>query len=92
MLEQFLSEKKLVGKTNFVRKNLLGKILSEKKIMGNFFYQKVVGVTSMTEFALLSTEWVDYVEEPMKNQTKGPHFFSMGGWCGWCTGKEWDEW
>ena len=32
----------------------------------------------------LSTEWVDYVEEPMKYQALRPHFFSMGGW--WCAG------
>ena len=30
---------------------------------------------------LLSTEWVDYVEEPMKYQALRPHFFSVvGGW------------
>ena len=28
---------------------------------------------------LLSTEWVDYVEEPMKYQALRPHFFSMVG-------------
>ena len=27
----------------------------------------------------LPTEWVDYVEEPMKYQALKPHFFSMGG-------------
>ena len=32
-------------------------------------------------YLLLSTEWVDYVEEPMKYQALRPHFFSMvGGW------------
>ena len=42
--------------------------------------------------SLLSTEWVDYVKEPMKYQALRPHFFSMGGWglwimmwvVGWC--------
>ena len=29
---------------------------------------------------LLSTKWVDYVEEPMKYQALRPQFFSMGGW------------
>ena len=29
---------------------------------------------------LLSTESVDFVEEPMKYQALRPHFFSMGGW------------
>ena len=29
---------------------------------------------------LLSTKWVDYVEEPMKYQALRPKFFSMGGW------------
>ena len=33
----------------------------------------------------LSTEWVDYVKEPMKYQALRPHFFSMGGW--WCAGE-----
>ena len=28
----------------------------------------------------LSTEWVDYVEEPMKYQAYMHHFFSIGGW------------
>ena len=27
----------------------------------------------------LSTEWVDYVEEPMKYQALRPHFFIVGG-------------
>ena len=34
---------------------------------------------------LLSTEWVDYVEQPMKYQALRPHFFCMGGW-GWWGG------
>ena len=29
---------------------------------------------------LLSTKWVDYVEEPMKYQALRPKLFSMGGW------------
>ena len=29
---------------------------------------------------LLSTEWVDYVEEPMKYQAFLHHFGSVGGW------------
>ena len=33
------------------------------------------------EIKFLSTEWVDYVEEPMKYQELRPHFFSVGGWC-----------
>ena len=33
----------------------------------------------------LSTEWVDYVEEPMKYQALRPQFFSVGGW-GWGRG------
>ena len=28
----------------------------------------------------LSTEWVDYVEEPMKYQALRPQFFSVNGW------------
>ena len=38
---------------------------------------------------LLSTEWVDYVEEPMKYQALRPKFFFVGGWewwGGWCWG------
>ena len=34
---------------------------------------------------LLSTEWADYVEEPMKYQALRPHFLSVGGW-GWWGG------
>ena len=34
----------------------------------------------------LSTEWVDYVEEPMKYQALRPQFFSMGGWGGGLDG------
>ena len=30
--------------------------------------------------SLLSTKWVDYVEEPMKYQALRPQFFSVGGW------------
>ena len=33
-----------------------------------------------THIQLLSTEWVDYVEEPMKYQALRPQFFSVGGW------------
>ena len=36
-----------------------------------FFYVKV---------SFLSTEWVDYVEVPMKYQVLRPQFFSIGGW------------
>ena len=41
--------------------------------------------TLMNVIQYLSTEWVDYVEEPMKYQALRPHFFSMGGWgvVGW---------
>ena len=28
----------------------------------------------------MSTEWVDYSEEPIKYQALRPHFFSMGRW------------
>ena len=41
---------------------------------------------------LLYTEWVDYVEEPMKYQAFMHHFFSKGGWLEgswggwWCCG------
>ena len=35
---------------------------------------------SFTFHFLLSTEWVDYVEEPMKYQAFMHHFFSVGGW------------
>ena len=34
----------------------------------------------MLKKSLLSTKWVDYVEEPMKYQALRPQFFSMGGW------------
>ena len=32
------------------------------------------------QFYLLSTKWVDYVEEPMKYQALRPQFFSVGAW------------
>ena len=35
---------------------------------------------------LLSTKWVDYVEEPMKYQALSLKFFSVGGWGGWWVG------
>ena len=38
---------------------------------------------------LLSTEWADYVEEPMKYQALRPKFFSMGGW--WGGGGGWGD-
>ena len=37
---------------------------------------------------LLSAEWVDYVEEPMKYQAILPNFGSMGGW----LEGSWDGW
>ena len=37
---------------------------------------------------LLSTEWVDYVEEPLKYQVFMHHFFYLGGW----LEVSWDEW
>ena len=40
---------------------------------------------------LLSTKWVDYVEEPMKYQALRPHFFSVGGWR-WWDGGWWGGW
>ena len=33
----------------------------------------------MYERLLLSTKWVDYVEEPMKYQALRPQFFFVGG-------------
>ena len=35
-------------KKKTVRKKIIGKKLCQKKIIRNFFYQKVVGVTSVT--------------------------------------------
>ena len=49
-------------------------------------------------FRFLSTEWVDYVEEPMKYQALRPHFFSMVGGGRvlgvgvWWWGGSWDGW
>ena len=37
----------------------------------------------------LPTEWVDYVEEPMKYQALRPHFFSVVGWGRWWRGGWW---
>ena len=52
-MEKFLSEKifiqtKLVGKTIFVRKKFIGRKFYWEKILENFFYQKVLGVMSVT--------------------------------------------
>ena len=44
LLEKYLSEKKTCWENNFCKK----KIYWKKKIIRIFFYQKVVGVTSMT--------------------------------------------
>ena len=50
------------------------------------------GLTNIHTFgptiSLNATEWVDYVEEPMKYQALRPHFFSVVGvlegyWGGW---------
>ena len=39
----------------------------------------MITIVDMDPFVcLLSTEWVDYVEEPMKYQALRPHFFSVG--------------
>ena len=47
--------------------------------------------TNLTEI-ILSTKWVDYVEEPMKYQALRPQFFSVGGWgWGW-VGVGWVGW
>ena len=42
--------------------------------------------------SFLSTEWVDYVEEPMKYQALRPQFFSVGKWwlVEWVV--EWVRW
>ena len=36
--------------------------------------------SNLKHFYLLSTKWVDYVQESMKYQALRPKFFSMGGW------------
>ena len=49
-----------------------------------------------SQLVSLSTEWVDYVEEPMIYQAFLPHFGSVGGWLtgswgGWvCVGVDGD--
>ena len=40
----------------------------------------------------LCTEWVDYVEEPMKYQTFMHHIFYVGGWLKGSWGGRWGEW
>ena len=53
----------------------------------------ILGTGVVTKY--LSTDWVDYVEEPMKYQVFLPHFVSVGGWLEgswggwWCGGGEW---
>ena len=49
----------------------------DTKIAEKVFYRNL---TTLTEFVgRLSTDWVDYVEEPMKYQALRPHFFSVVG-------------
>ena len=44
-------------------------------------YLYAILLKSKKNHHLLSTEWADYVEEPMKYQALRTHFFSMlGGW------------
>ena len=45
-----------------------------------------LGLPSLVTEYLLSNEWVDYVEEPMKYQALRPNFFSVGGWGWWGVG------
>ena len=55
--------------------------------MGSTNPSGLVIISFDAKVSFLSTEWVDYVEEPMKYQALRPQFFSMGGWgwqgCGW---------
>ena len=51
-------------------------------------YDHMVNVAEFHAIYLLSTKWVDYVEEPMKCQALRPQFFSVGGW-GWGVVMEW---
>ena len=46
----------------------------------------------MPVFKLLSTKWVDCVEEPMKYQAFLHHFGSMGGWLKGSWGGWWVMW
>ena len=48
-------------------------------------YNHALSVVHRRASPSLSTEWVDYVEEPIKYQALRPQFFSMGGWgvVGW---------
>ena len=45
--------------------------------------------TDSVLLVLLSTEWVDYMEKPMKYQAVKPHFFSVVGWGGGLGVMEW---
>ena len=49
----------------------------ERYVCINKFY---VTHTQVPITVLFSTEWIDYVEEPMKYQALRPHFFSVVGW------------
>ena len=51
----------------------------------------IFNINNQLMLDLLSTKWVDYVEEPMKYQALRPQFFSMGGWgvVGWVVEGWW---
>ena len=53
----------------------------------------LIDITLLKLNKFLSTEWVDYVEEPMKYQALRPHFFFMVGWVvGWGWWGGWFSW
>ena len=51
-----------------------------------FFLVQIVVEWVVVGWVVIGWGWVDFVEEPMKYQTLMPHFFSVGGWCGWWGG------
>ena len=50
-------------------------------------FQHIATIHGCMFHDLLSTKWVDYVEEPMKYQALRPHIFSVGGWVGGSVGE-----
>ena len=86
-----LSEKKLVGKTIFVRR-IIGKKFYQKKNYWKIFLSESGGCDKCDLIYIFVYQ--------MGRLCGGAHeisdikvpLFLHGWWCGWCDGKKWGEW